>query len=493
MRSKGLLIDRATEAERLRQLADSGDLKLGLLYGRRRVGKTFLLTNLWEPERAFYFTASATTPEQNRRALIEEAARWSGEELRPEDNATWRNVFRTLLSMAPERDIVLILDEFQYLANGDVGLREVASELNAVWEGRQSRTGGLLMVLSGSAIRTLEALKNGGSPIYGRLNWSTQLFPFNYYDASRMVEGYSSIDKIRAYAAFGGVPKYLQPIDTKRGIEENIIDLLLSPAGEVRLQVETALAQEEGLRDLARYQGILAAVGIGRKTSGEIAAALDAGVDTNFRRMLDRLIDLGYLESERNFEEPGSAIRYRVADPAQRMYYGLILPNESAIASLGAAAVWRERLAHTQFPSYVGQHVFEEIVRQAYFRLQEPRGLPLVENWGRWEGQDRNRKSLEVDVVARLLNGSMLTGSAKIRNRQAGAEVFVQHLRDLERLADSGKGWAMEALDPTAPKLFVSASGFKESFHAVAKDSGHQVLCWTVEDLFTADPLMGTE
>lgn len=181
------IIDREVEGTRLRQLADSGEMKLGLLYGRRRVGKTYLLTHLWDPESAFYFTASATTPELNRRVLIEEAARWSGEDLRPEDHATWRNVFRTLLSLAPERDIVVVIDEFQYLASADEGLREVASELNAVWEGRRLRTGGLLLVISGSAIRTLEALKDGGSPLYGRLDWSTQLFPFDYFDAGRMV------------------------------------------------------------------------------------------------------------------------------------------------------------------------------------------------------------------------------------------------------------------------------------------------------------------
>src|SRR5690606_455916 len=113
MMTTGTIVDREAEVARLHQLADSGELKLGLLYGRRRVGKTYLLTHLWDPERAFYFTASATTPELNRRVLIEEAARWSGEDLRPEDNETWRNVFRTLMSLAPDRDIVMVIDEFQ--------------------------------------------------------------------------------------------------------------------------------------------------------------------------------------------------------------------------------------------------------------------------------------------------------------------------------------------------------------------------------------------
>ncbi|MBV9774187.1 MAG: ATP-binding protein, partial [Gemmatimonadetes bacterium] len=67
-----MLIDREREAAELRDLAESGKRKLALLYGRRRIGKTYLLTQLWDSERAFYFTASATSPGINRRVLVEE-------------------------------------------------------------------------------------------------------------------------------------------------------------------------------------------------------------------------------------------------------------------------------------------------------------------------------------------------------------------------------------------------------------------------------------
>lgn len=82
------IVDRAQEIQELAALADAGTPQLAVLYGRRRVGKTFLLTRIWSSERVFYFTASATTPEQNRRQLVEEAARWAGEELEPEDYPT---------------------------------------------------------------------------------------------------------------------------------------------------------------------------------------------------------------------------------------------------------------------------------------------------------------------------------------------------------------------------------------------------------------------
>jgi AAA+ ATPase superfamily predicted ATPase len=479
------LIDRETEAAELRALADSGERKLALLYGRRRVGKTYLLTHLWDRDRAFYFTASATSPEINRRALVEEAARWSGEDLRPEDHPTWRSVFRTLFELAPERNLVVVLDEFQYLSTDERGLAEVASELNAVWEGRISRTGGLLVVLSGSAVRIMEGLARGGSPLYGRLDWVRQLRPFDYYDAGRMVPAYSLEDRIRTYAAFGGIPRYLRPVRDDWPLEENIVRLLLDPDGEIRLQLETVLRQEEGLRDYAKYQAILAAVGIKRRRLGEIAADVGVTLDTAIRRMVDQLVELGYLEMERNFGAPRThAARYRIADPALRFHYGLTLPNESAIAVSGPETVWRERIAEQAFPRYVGKEVFEDVVRQAYVRHRSRRGLPAVEEWGRWEGRDRDRRDTEIDIVARLLDGRIMTGSVRFRHRPGDASTLLEHLDALTRLADSGAGWAREALATDAPMLFVSSAGFTESFHEVARDLGRSPWTWTLEDLF---------
>lgn len=479
------IINRENECATLRTFAASGRRQLALLYGRRRVGKTYLLTHLWDRDQAFYFTASATTPEINRRVLVSEAGRWAGRDLRPEDHPTWRTVFRALLELRPDDNLVIVIDEVQYLATNEAGLREVASELNAVWEGRINRTAGVLLVLSGSAVRTLEALKNGGAPLYGRFDWSAQLFPFDYYDAGQMVSTYDPIDRIRAYAAFGGMPKYLSLIDQERSIDKNIIDLLLSPSGAARLQLETVLAQEEGLRDYNTYQGILQAIGTKRRTNGEVAAALGLTLDSSFRRMTGRLAELGFLDGARNFDEPSNQpLHYRIADPALRMFYGLVLPNESAIAIAGPDVVWRDRLAPQVFPTYVGQHVFEDVVRQAYTRHQEARGLPAVREWGRWAGMDRERRDAEIDIVARRLAGGILTGSAKIRGRPAGAKVLLRHIADLQRLADSGRGWAREALERGAPMLFASTSGFKESFTAAAADLDHPLIVWEAADLF---------
>lgn len=485
MRPEGLC-DRDLELQKLRELATGKGLRMALLTGRRRVGKTYLLQHAWDDRPVFHFTASNISPAQNRRRLVEEADEWTSIKIRPEDHPTWRSVFRELLQLRPETPIVVVLDEFQYLSSDPGDLSEVTSELNAAWESPVRREAGLLLVLCGSAVSTLEGIDRGGAPLYGRIEWHGELDPFDYLDASKLLSGFSREDHIQAYAAFGGTPFYLDALDTTRALEDQIIALALAPDGFVRHQLETAIEQEIGLRKVSAYRGILASVGQKRRTAGEIAASLGRKKDTGLRNMLSTLMDLGYLERDRNF---GAARRtphrYRIDDPAFRFHYGLVVPRESAIDTAGAGPVWRKQIAPRTWPTYVGQHVFEDVVKEAFRRKQRRELVPPVEEWGRWEGLDRTREPVEIDVVSRLLDGRMLTGSVKYRSRAASATVWTDHVEALQRLQTSGKGWAREALEPDAPFLFVSRSGFASSFDAIqGEDPDRPVIRWSLSSLW---------
>src|SRR5439155_15334175 len=83
------LVDRERERDALRRLAAAGERRLGVLYGRRQVGKTFLLSRAWERP-PFYFLAADSSPDLNRRDLVLELAGWSGRPLDPADYPTWR-------------------------------------------------------------------------------------------------------------------------------------------------------------------------------------------------------------------------------------------------------------------------------------------------------------------------------------------------------------------------------------------------------------------
>jgi uncharacterized protein len=165
MMERPALVDRDFELGELRRLTDSGRKQLGILYGRRQVGKTYLLEHAWENRRVFYFLAAALAPELNRRDLLRELGEWVGSALDPVDYPTWRTVFRGLLDLAGEGPLVVVLDEFQYLL---AGRDDVTSQLVAVWD-RASSALPLTLILSGSEISTMAHLHAGSEPLYGRV------------------------------------------------------------------------------------------------------------------------------------------------------------------------------------------------------------------------------------------------------------------------------------------------------------------------------------
>ncbi len=476
------IIDRQQEQQELRALLEDGEPRLALLYGRRRVGKTFLLTHTWPAERTFYWTASATTPGQNREQLIRDAAQWSGQSIRVEDYPTWRTVFRLLLDLRVPQPLVIVLDEFQYLGDDPKNLAGVASELNAAWEQRRPARP-LIFVISGSAVSTLEALDGGGAPLHGRFAWKAELRPFDYWHAAQMASFRSLRDRARTYGVFGGTPRYLTSIRPARALAANATTLMLAPRGEVRGLVETAILQEQGLRDVQKYQAILRAIGAGSTALNEIGQRAGLPGDTTLRDKIERLVGLGYVAQERNIGA-GSTVpfRYRIADPAFAFYYEFVAPHEAALERSDPARFWRQVVA-PRLDEYMG-HAFERIAAEAYARREQRLRLPIPREWGRWEGADREGKSLEIDIVAPLTDGRVLSGGVKWNKRALDRRWHLHHLDMLDRLSHAGVKWAHAARRPDSPLLYVAAGGFTRDFVSAARASRDQVYLWTLADLY---------
>ncbi len=474
------IVNREREQHELRELLQRKTPQLALLYGRRRLGKTHLLTHVLPAEETFYWTASATTSTQNREQLVRDVALWTRELLEPKDYPTWRTVFRLLLELSRARAIVL--DEFQYLGEDPRELAGVCSEFNAAWEQRRPPRA-LTFVLAGSSVRTLEALDEGGAPLHGRFAWKAALQPFNYWYCAQMANFRSSRDRIGAYGIFGGTPRYLDALRPTQSLADNAARLMLAPRGEVRGLVETAILQEQGLREIAKYQAIMRSIGNGCTEVNEIAQRSGLSVDTPLRDKIERLINLGYVSRTRNLDARSTApYRYRISDPAFAFYYEFVSHNEAALERTDPGYFWRH-VIEPRFDTYLG-HVFERVAEQAYERLQPSLRLPVIREWGRWEGRDRTGQSLEIDIAATLANGRVLTGAVKWNSKPLEAKWHLHHLNALERLAQAGVKWAHTAKEEDSPLLYLAAGGFTREFTEVARASRRHVYLWSLTDIF---------
>ncbi|HEU0166423.1 MAG TPA: ATP-binding protein [Chloroflexota bacterium] len=460
------LVDRERELAELRALAARKRPQLAVLYGRRRVGKTYLLSHAFQHHRAFYFVAADATGAFNRAELLSQLQRELQPDLTPADYPTWRSVFRLFVTLAAEQPLVVILDEFQYLLNDDA----IASQLIAVWDrevgGRQ-----LTLVLSGSSISTMESLMANNAPLFGRVTWAAKLSAFDYVDAASMVADRGPVEKALCYGMFGGIPRYLAAIPAGEALDDVAVRTIVSPHGEVSLQLQTLIEQERGIRASGTFRAVLAVVAEGKCVLNEIAQAAGVPNDNALKRTLSILEELELVRREQLFEAPANApYRYRCSDQAVGFWYRMVQPYRSRLETDDAHAVWRERI-QPFLNDYMG-HVFETICRQGFARHYRRWRLRAPKRVGRWEGRDRNRRSIEVDFVARLDGGKVVTGEVKWSNEPVTATVHNALQRDLEDLAASGQQWAREALDPNTSggRIYFSKAGFADSMRRVAKE-----------------------
>jgi len=479
-----LFVDRQVERAKLQDLLDHPGPNLALVYGRRRVGKTYLLTHTWPEAQTFYFVAAEGSSALNRRELVSAVARRFDLDLAPADYPTWRTVFRLLYELRTPAPLVIILDEFQFL----MGTREgVPSYLNAIHDvHRDDRP--FVLVLCGSAVRTMEHLNAGDAPLYGRFARTLRLEPFDYFDAASLVPAANHRERAIGYAIVGGTPRYLRSLRPDQSFGESVAAEVLAPTGQVRTQVETLIDQERGLRKPEDYKAILQAIGVGRTGAQDIADYLAMPNDSAFKRMIGRLVELGYVRAERNFgAKKTTPFRYRLEDPALQFHAALVNPFRSELATYAPLEVWTREVLGARLDSYMGR-LFEQIARQGYHRHRQRLELPMVETWGRWEGTmttQRGRgesRSFEIDVVARLTDGRIMTGAIKWGN--LGFDVHAKHLRDLAELAEAGQSWARDALHPESPLLYVAGGSMPVGFRERAAQDGHPIIALSLDDLY---------
>jgi len=478
------LVDRTTELNELQSLLDHSEDSMVLVTGRRRVGKTFLLSNTWPDDQTFYFVATEGTSRVNRLELIRAASQRFGIELDPADYPNWRTVFQMLLDLNRPHPLVVILDEFQYM----MGKREAApSHLAAVWDSLK-RERRLVLVLCGSAVRTMEGLQASDAALHGRITRTIKLTPFDYLDAAAMLPFASTRDCAIAYGLVGGTPRYLKSLAGRGSLVDGIASEVLAPGGPVRMQVETLMDQEQGLRSRQSYKALLSAIGAGKTIVNEIAQYAGTPQGAATKLMLSLLDALGYVTAERNFDaKSNEPFRYRLADPALRFQYEIVSQFRSELVHNTPSEVWQSHIA-ARIDTFMG-HTFERIAEQAYHRHRARLALPMVDIWGRWEGSVRDRggdaetaKSIEVDIVTRLTDGRMMTGAVKWGD--LGLGVHNKHLRELAILANNGHSWARKSLLPGSPLIYVAGGNMPSDFKERAEQDGHPVFVFTLDEIF---------
>jgi hypothetical protein len=450
-----MFIDRERELAMLEKRYNSDQAELFVLYGRRRVGKTELLRAFCQEKRHVFFVADLGS----EALLLAAFSRVIGEHLLgagvPLAFPTWDAAFEYLAGAAQAERLVVVLDEFGYLAQANPAFPSI---LQRLWDTRLKDTR-IVLVLCGSYVSLMEReVLAYRAPLYGRRTAQYLLTPLDFPEAALFFPRYSPDDLVNAYAVLGGTPAYLRQFDDQYSLLDNIRDRILTSQTYLYDEPRFLLLQE--VREPRSYFAILEAMARGNTRPNEIAQAAGLGGGPAAMPYVKMLMDLRLVErrvpaTQRHPHKSRKGI-YRISDPFFRFWFRFVYPHRSALEEGRTDQVLEQQVV-PRLGEFAAD-TFEEICRRHVWRL----GLPFTpERVGAWWSPKG-----EIDVVAISdEEQAVLVGECKWRTKPVGVNIL-ERLRAKAQLLQREGPW-----DRVHYALF-SRAGFTEALQEVAGRQG---------------------
>lgn len=459
---------------------------LGVVSGRRRQGKTFLLRALCEATGGFYFAADEATDGESLQQIgaalgaylkLPTALRF--------DN--WHGAFDALLAIGADRPVLVVIDEFPYLVRANPGLPSILQ--NAVAPRRPEREGSRSrLLLCGSAMTFMGTLLAGNAPLRGRAGLELVVPTLDYQLAARFWDVTDPVLAVKVHAIVGGTPAYRREFardDTPADAGDFdgwIQRTVLNPASPLFREARYLLAAESELHDLGLYHSVLAAIAGGNTTRGAIGtyAGRKSG---DLAHPLNVLMDCGLVHRRPDaFRDNQSS--YEVAEPLITFYHAVMRPIWSDLAHTRTPARLWARSEPRFTANVLGPH-FEQLCRHwaRYFAPEDiAGGFPSRVASGT-VNDPGNRKTWEVDVAVFGTGDDdrealLAIGEAKWHETMGmGHLERLRHIRGL-LTAQGRRGAAVARL------LCFSGAGFSpELTHEAARSNEIRLL--TPADLYT--------
>lgn len=442
------------------------------LYGRRRVGKSWLFRRFAHGKPAVILVADRVVTGQQLTHMADQLRDVLG--LRPQlDDVA--GLFAVLYDLAARRKVLVVIDEFPYLLGTTTAEQErTLASIQAVME-RMRESSKLKLVLTGSTIAQMKALQAEKSPLHGRLIPLT-LWPLPFAQATLLLHDGDPADPVdpvallTRYAVAGGMPRYLDAF-SRGDLPATIAHVVVDPHSQLFNEPRTLLQTE--LREPAVYFSILAELAGNPQDTATIAAALRMQT----RELSGYLATLESLRLAARRRPVGSRhdsrnSQWRCTDHFVRFWFRFVQPYQPELEAGADPRAHVDRNVLPQLADHTAP-AFEEAVT-AWVRRRHGGASGVGAWWGLALHRLRATKERfteEIDTVA--LHGPKVTAvaEAKWTNKPLGAAVLSDVLAyKLPALAQAG-------YDVTGTEIVLaSRSGFTDSLRELSEQTPNVVL-----------------
>ncbi len=425
---------RENELAKLNARYDGGDFECIVVYGRRRVGKTALISQFCKDKPTIFFSALNTTAQENLDSLSRAVMSFRREGGGAPVFQNYDDVLVEVERLANDGRLVFVIDEYPYLAKA---MPAFSAMLQHMIDHRWSKTK-LFVILCGSSMSFMEYQVLGReSPLYGRRTGQFKILPLTYREVAVFHPSLSVADKALLYGVTGGIPHYINKLGVSGNLDAALQDNVFDRSAYLFEEPDNLLKQE--VREPALYGAIIKSIANGASRMNEIA--MKVGVSSATCAIyLKSLSELGIVEKETPIaEKVGRKTVYRLKDSFFRFWYRFV-PSNVALIDSGRFADMYSTVVKPYLSDFMGL-VFEKMCRD--YLLRYAGNLPFVlKEVGPWWGTDPVRKKeVQIDLVGVPLEGDVyLIGSCKYRNAKVGYDEL-ELLREYASVFGKGRDY----------------------------------------------------
>lgn len=441
-----MFIGRNNEIKELTKLYNSNKFEFAVVYGRRRVGKTTLLSQFCKDKDSIFYVAEEYNDKRNLENFSHTVLSHFNMEGFIPNFTDWSMALKYIGKMAESKRLILVIDEFPYTATAN---KSIPSILQNVIDHYLKDTK-LFLIICGSSMSFMEKkVLSYKSPLFGRETAQFKIQPFDFFTSCNFFSNYSNENKILSYGILGGIPQYLEKFDYNISIEENIKNSFFNKNSYFYDEPRNILKQE--LREPMFYNSIIEAIAKGSSKLNEISTKIGEPSD-KCSKYIKNLLELGILEKEIPLGEKETSRKtlYKIKDNMFCFWFKFVFGNTELIEQNKIDYIYTNKI-NPFINEYLGS-VFEDICIQYLRRKNSSDDLPFTfENLGRWWGNNPIKKcEEEIDIICKN-DTNMMFCECKFKNEPINMSV-INSVIEKSNIFNASKKYYM----------FFSKSGFKK-------------------------------
>ena len=398
------IIGRKKEQKELERIYHSNKAEFVVVYGRRRVGKTFLVREYFNGEFDFYHTALSPV-ELNNENLMEKQLqafyfslkRYGADiENKPTD---WFEAFEMLITLlsnkGKEKRLVIFIDELPWMDTPRSGF---ITAFEHFWNGWAAGQSNIMLVVCGSATSWIsDVLIQSKGGLYGRTTHEIHISPFTLGECEEYMKNEGIImdryDQLQCYMVMGGIPYYLSYLDKGESLAQNIDRLFFKKGGKLRGEFEPLYASIFSTPE--KYIKIIKLLASKREgytreeISKETGISSGSGLTTMLRALEASDFIIRYVYYKHSMRE----VYYKLTD-LYTLFYLYFIDKKNTNQDF-----WKNNLISPALNAWRG-FSFEEVCFVHSEKIKEALGISAVQTEiSPWRSKESEGEKAQIDML----------------------------------------------------------------------------------------------